>query len=921
MIDPDDGHSQRWLIRAKFEPPKQDVRLVERSFLFDRLDACLPKRLGLVLAPAGFGKSSLLAQWSKHRTMQGAKVGWLSLDEADSEPLQFISYVILALHHAGLDLGSLVPLAEQGLMDGALPATISGVLEAIAGSESETILVLDDYHRISSAAVDLALSSMIGAAPPNLTIILSSRVRPRLDLSRLLAAGTAAEIDTDLLRISRQDVDKLLDGPIDTQTADLLYAKTEGWPVALQLARFLLRSDDEALTNLRKFKGDSGHIAAYLTEQVLCTVTAEQRSFLLKTSMLERFDAALADAVTGRTDSRDMLADLEHLNALLVPLGEPKSWFRYHHLFAEYLQDQHHRQYGTEVRQLHLNASDWFEQSGDLTEAVRHARDAENLARCATLIERAGGWELILLKGIGYLRNLLRNIPEDRMAQFPRIQIAQAYLHLKDGRVLEARTLYEMVRDAGEDPSAQPSLARDLLNVGALLDGYEDLRSASKSAELSAAVARQLQSDPMTIGILACEQTLAAVAMGSLSEAEVHAQEAMRAMRRAKTVLGLTYSLHHAGLVALYSGHFRVAEAHLGAASRMAVANYASDPGLKARSSLLLAVLQHWRGNLDPGERSLFLEAMAQIESFDGSFELYANGLEVECALHETSEPAIARARRIASDRGLSRMNLLADAQSLRNGDGHGDYAVAAQLRSSLPEGVWREQPILWRPYVEGRLALARYLLDRDRVSSIRSIDDVMACCRATGAVIYLIDALVLRSLALDRSGNRVEALGDLIQALSLGAPERIARPFQRDREIIPLLRSVVKMSAKDYVDVLVIEFAKTILSGFAKRNTRIAALTATANLSLKEQEVLEELTNGRSNKEIARALGLSENTVKTHLKGVFSKLKVGSRSQAIAHLAVNSITDRATMDVNVTEQAVGKIAPIRPRDPDVFAI
>ena len=118
---------------------------------------------------------------------------------------------------------------------------------------------------------------------------------------------------------------------------------------------------------------------------------------------------------------------------------------------------------------------------------MRHARDAKDLARCAILIERAGGWELILLKGIGYLRNLLRNIPEDDMVKFPRIQIAQAYLHLKDGRVLEARTLYEMARDAGEDPSARSSLARDLLNVGALLDGYEDLRSTVKSAELSAA--------------------------------------------------------------------------------------------------------------------------------------------------------------------------------------------------------------------------------------------------------------------------------------------------------------------------------------------------------------------------------------------------------------------------------------------------
>lgn len=890
-----EGPSQRWLTRAKFDPPKHEVRLLERVHLLEHLDQFLDKRLGLVLAPAGFGKSSLMGQWRDRQKARGTQVGWLSLDEADSEPLQFLSYVILALREANLDLGWLAPLAEQGLMDSALRPAMSGLLEAIAKLPTPVVLVLDDYHRVSAPAVDRTLASIIGAAPHNFTIILTSRVRPHLDLSRLLAAGVAGEIDADALRISRDDIESVLNRPMTAAALDLLHAKTEGWPVALQLARLLLRSDDEGLAFLERFKGDSGHVAAYLTDQVLCSVSDDQRSFLLRTSVLERFDASLADAVTGRVDSRDMLVHLEHLNALLVPLREPYGWFRYHHLFAEYLQDQLRRRFPAEVRPLHLDASRWYERNGDLPEAVRHAREAGDYARCAALIEQAGAWELILFGGIGHLRNLLRNIPEALMPEYPRIQIAQAYLHLKDGRLSDARAIYEKVQDAGAGAAAELKLARDLINVGALLDGYEDQRRPSNLDQLGAIMAKQPQSDHLTIGILACEQSLGALALGRIAEAETHAQEAMRIMRRAKTVLGLTYSLLHAGLAAFYQGRFQVAEAQFGAAYRMAVDNFASDPGLKAQSNLLRAVLHHWRGRLSGSQKTAFLTDMEQVEAFDGWFELYANGLEVECAQHGSAEPAITRARRIASERGLRRLELLADAQSLRYGSGGADYTIAHQLTLALPDDCWRQEPFLWRPYVESRLALARYHLDRDRAAALKALDGAMKCCRATGAAIYLIDALAVRALVRDRSGNRVDALADLIEGLSMAAPEGIALPFERSREIVPLLRAVVKSSKNEYVDVLVTTFAKGLLAGFTAQNASADAIEGQEPLSGREREVFEVLASGRSNKEIARTLGMTQNTVKFHLKRIFAKLSLDSRAQAIARArsSANAVTGR----------------------------
>jgi len=295
-----------------------------------------------------------------------------------------------------------------------------------------------------------------------------------------------------------------------------------------------------------------------------------------------------------------------------------------------------------------------------------------------------------------------------------------------------------------------------------LLDVYEDqpMRPADFD-QLRATIAKLPPSDPLTIAILTCQQILGALALGRIAEAEMRAQEAMRSMRRARTVLGLNYCYLHAGLAAFYQGRFQIAEAHFGVAHRMAVDNFASDPGLKSLSNFLMVVLYHWRGHLTEEQMAGFLADAEHVESYDGWFELYANGLEVECSQHESPAPAIGRARRIASERGLRRLGLLADAQSLRHGSGRGDHAIAHQLRLALPDGVWRRDPFLWRPYVESRLALARHLLDLDRVAAVQALDEAMECCRFTGAVIYLIDALAFRALVLDRSGDRASALAD----------------------------------------------------------------------------------------------------------------------------------------------------------------
>lgn len=879
------GESDRnWFIAGKLVAPIHEVRLVERDQLLEHLDRFLSKRLGLIVAPAGFGKTTILMQWQARQRAKGVTVGWLTLDEGDGDTHQFLSYVVLALASAGLSLGSLETAAEQGMVGGALRPALSRLLERVAAHAGSVALILDDYHRIAAAGVDRFLGDLISLAPRNLTIVVSSRTRPNLDVSRLMAAGLAAEFGAEFLRLSREQMADAFDPPLTQAEADIVFQRTEGWFVAVQLARLLLQEGEPIQARLLRFSGDSGHVANYLAEQVLGSLPESLLSFLVKTSILESLCAPLADAVLERSDSMEALRELEPLNALLVPLSEMRGWYRYHHLFAECLQDILRRRHGPEIPLLHLRAASWFEQQGNVSETVYHASEAQDFDRCAALIQNAGGWELILFGGIGYLRNLLSRIPDVILRRYPRLQIASAYLSAKDGDLAQTRALFNAALASRAQMTPSQPLARDLLNVGALLDIYEDRHiRATDLQEFREQIEQQPPDDPMTAAILMCQYILADVALGRFAEAETRAQDAMRVMRQARTVLGLNYCFLHAGLAALYQGKLEVAEAHFGVARSMAEENSGSDPGLRALSGVLRATLRYWQGKLDQEDPSEVISCIDYVEAYDGWFELYANALQVEASLGDNPSSAISRARRIAAVRGLKRLDLLADIQTLRYSEPGREEALARRVLSAVRKGIWTHDPFQWRPFVESRLALARFYSGSDRSQAARMATEARDCARELGAYPFLIEALVLRAQSLNYAGDRLAAGEDLREAISLAAAEKICGPFERAKGLAPLLRAVVRDWRANYVDVRLLAFADSLFTRMMRASPSSFSSPEGVQFSPREFEVLEELVQGLSNKEIARALDMTEHTVKYHLKNIFTKLKVERRTQAIA--------------------------------------
>jgi LuxR family maltose regulon positive regulatory protein len=283
----------------------------------------------------------------------------------------------------------------------------------------------------------------------------------------------------------------------------------------------------------------------------------------------------------------------------------------------------------------------------------------------------------------------------------------------------------------------------------------------------------------------------------------------------------------------------------------------------------------------DEDEREI-VTCVDYVEAYDGWFELYANALQVECSLGSGPTGAMSRARRIAATRGLKRLELLSDIQALRYAEPGHHEALAQRVLGSLPKGLWKSDPFQWRPFVESRLALARFFTVSDRPQAIGMATAAYECARELGVVPFVVEALVARAHLHNLMGERAAAAEDLREALSQAAPERICGPFEREKGIAPLLRAVIKESRSDYADVPLLAFAQSL----SARMTRAFPTDLASDgrqLSPREFEVLEELIQGHSNKEIARSLDMTEHTVKYHLKNIFSKLKVERRGQAIA--------------------------------------
>jgi LuxR family maltose regulon positive regulatory protein len=514
------------VLATKLFPPRARHDLVVRERLLDRLRRGLDGPLTVVVAPAGWGKSTLVSNLLR---TDGVPAGWVSLDHGDDDPKRFWRYLLLAASRAvpGAGDGALRRLDAAGadVRRDVVPTFVNDLL----GGNGPMVLALDDYHLITNREVHASVDLLVEHGPPDLHLVLMTRADPPLPLPRLRVRGQLLEMRAEHLGFTTAEADELLNDRLglglDREDVERLVTRTEGWAAALQLAALRLRDHADPRAFVAAFSGADRHLVDYLGEEVLSTQPPAVRDFLLRTSVLERLSAPLCDAVTGSADAVDRLDDVMHGNLFLIRLDDEDRWFRYHHLFAGLLRHELGRVMPGQAAELRRRAALWHADHGDVAEAVEYAIAARDADLSARLVGagwqrqfNAGQWETV--------QAWLASLPVDAVRADPALSRARTWIALDNGRLEEAAAALD---DA--DAAGPPDVHLQLLRA---IQTY-------KSGDLSAA----------------------SRALAALDPADRDADPMVRTVHRLVT-----------GLTALWSGAADTAEEHLAAAAR-----YAADDG------------------------------------------------------------------------------------------------------------------------------------------------------------------------------------------------------------------------------------------------------------------------------------------------------------------------------------------------------
>src|SRR6266542_2267012 len=380
------------LLETKLHVPRRRRGLVARPRLSERLSRGAESALTVVSAPAGFGKTTLLAQWLATAPGDGPSAAWLSLDQRDNDPTVFWTYLVAALQTAahGVGAGALSLLQSPRPPIEAVLATLLNDLGAVS---NDVVLVLDDYHVIDARDVQDGMAFLLEHLPPQIHLVIASRADPALPLARLRGRGKLVEIRAADLRFTPGEAAAYLNGVmglvLTARDVAALEGRTEGWIAALQLAALSMQGREDTAAFIAGFAGDGRYIVDYLAEEVLQRQPEHVQHFLLQTSILDRLSGPLCDAVTGQDGGKAKLAALERGNLFLVALDDRRRWYRYHQLFADVLQAHLLDEQPDDVPDLHRRASAWYEQNGEPSETIRHALAAGDFERAADLVELA----------------------------------------------------------------------------------------------------------------------------------------------------------------------------------------------------------------------------------------------------------------------------------------------------------------------------------------------------------------------------------------------------------------------------------------------------------------------------------------------------------------------------------------------------
>ncbi|UVI33733.1 LuxR C-terminal-related transcriptional regulator [Paenibacillus spongiae] len=879
------------ILSTKIHIPLQRSKSVLRPRLTGRLNEGLHRRLTVVSAAAGFGKTTLVSGWA---ASCGRPVAWLSMDEGDNDAARFMTYLCAALQKAGANTNEGLIRVLQAPQPPPAESIITALANEISGAPGHFVLVLDDYHVITAEPVNNAIALLLERMPPQLHLVIATREDPRLPLAKLRVRDQLTEVRTQDLRFTASEsaefLDRVMGLSLTSANIALLESRTEGWIAGLQLAALTMQGHPDPANVLRSFTGSHRFVLDYLVEEVLQRQSADIQAFLLRTSILDRMCGPLCDAVHPReageqlitnASGQETLADLERANLFIVPLDHERRWYRYHHLFAELLRQRLRQSIassaGNEERfisELHIHASRWYEDNGHLLEAFHHAAAADDVERAARLLD-GDGMPLLFRGAVTPVMNWLDSLPRKELDVRPSLWVMFASALLMAGRMNGVEPKLQAAEKALQD-AAQDEKTRDLIGHIASIRATMAVSRHQANAIMteSRRALEYLHPDNLpvrtatawTLGYAYQLQGDRAAAVEAYTEALSGSQKIGHTMIAIMAALGLG-NMQEAGN-----------RLHEAAETYRGVLKLAGDPPLPAacEAHLGLARIFYEWNDLDAawrhGQQSVQLARL--LESLDRAVAGEAFLAKLMLARGEGSGAAAAIANAEQSARRQHFQNQM-------------PHIAAVQAQVLLQQG----DPAAAARFAEKHelhASLARSLLMQGNTSEALSVlEPLLGLTEAKEHADEMLKVMALLAAVLHAHGERARAAEMLRDALTMGEPGGFTRTFVD--EGVPMYLLLREAAAHgmlhDYPGQLLAAFeAGGMTREFMKERHPAKSDNALIEpLSARELEVLRLIAQGLSNREIGERLFIALTTVKGHNRTIFDKLQVKRRTEAVA--------------------------------------
>ena len=877
------------LLQTKLYIPVTRNSLVPRIQLLTRLNIGLNGRLTLISAPAGFGKTTLIVHWSKALAESSTwRLAWFSLDDNDNDVSRFFTYFITALQKIDAQIGQTALELLHAPQASNIQISLTELLNNLAQSSQAIALALDDYHLITNPEIHKGITFLLENAPPHFHLLLLSRADPPFSLARLRARHQMTEIRQQDLRFEQSEtavfLNQLMALDLPATAVAALEKRTEGWVAGLQMAALSLQGQTDTESYIQRFTSSNRFIFDYLAEEVLARRPEGTRDFLLQTAVLDKLCAPLCDAVlnipeAADSQSQQILEQLESANLFLIPLDDNRHWYRYHHLFADLLQQQARRENPELEKAAHERASHWFEKAGYAEEAIQHALSATNYERAANLVTQYG--EKWLWQGeIGKILLWTERLPTSWQHQNPRLTLNYAWALLFRGHARKVETAVAQLPPTFADTSPD---AIDLLVLQSTLAiGQNHIAQAITLSEKVRTKLEALEPKASNLtmrGLAVINQGYINHIQGNHTLAIQNYDLAVSLNREAGNLLTAIYATQGWGSLLIEQGQLPQAETvlldGLQIEREWAKKLGTGDRKLVAATPLHISLAQLYY------QWNRLAEAEAQL--IDGDKLLISSDPFDTC----TGLMALVKLR-LAQDKTEAIPPILTQLQEIEQ------RATALRVRRQLAVALATIRCALYsqQPPSELRTAIERALpeLESDSLTQARALitlgrpheavpllEKLTAQTEADGRYGLWLSAAVLLCLAYQSTDEKTTALTWLSRAVQTAAPLGHIRLFLDEGQPLQhLLQELVQQKNAP-------TYATTLLAYFPTTPQPIVPPPVNNPLSPREREVLQLIAEGLTNQEIATQLVIAPSTAKRHVINIYNKLDIKNRAEATA--------------------------------------